>query len=74
VRGMMTDEAIPIVRKYIDNARLSRLNTVTIIHGKGTGALRAAVWQYLRSEKAVKTFRSGRYGEGETGVTVVELK
>ena len=74
IRGMETIEAIPIVERYIDSASQSRLETVTIIHGKGTGALRAAVQQSLRRNKQVKSFRLGRYGEGETGVTVVELK
>ena len=72
--GMETIEAIPVVERYIDSAVQSRLETVTIIHGKGTGALRAAVQQSLRRNKQVKSFRLGRYGEGETGVTVVELK
>lgn len=74
IRGMMTDEAIPIVERYIDNAVMSKLSTVTIIHGKGTGALRAAVQECLRHNRQVKKFRLGRYGEGESGVTVVELK
>ena len=74
IRGMETIEAIPVVERYIDSAVQSRLETVTIIHGKGTGALRAAVQQLLRRNKQVKSFRLGRYGEGETGVTVVELK
>ena len=74
IRGMETIEAIPVVERYIDSAVQSRLETVTIIHGKGTGALRAAVQQSLRRNKQVKSFRLGRYGEGETGVTVVELK
>ena len=74
LRGMMTDEAIPIVERYIDSASMARLKTVTIIHGKGTGALRQAVQQCLKKHKLVKSFRLGRYGEGETGVTVVELK
>ena len=74
VRGMMTDEAVPIVERYIDSAVLGKLNTVTIIHGKGTGALRAAIQQSLKKNKQVKSFRPGRFGEGEMGVTVVELK
>ncbi len=74
LRGMMTDEAVPIVERYIDNASMAKLKTVTIIHGKGTGALRQAVHQCLKKHKFVKSFRLGRYGEGETGVTVVELK
>ncbi|MGI6029324.1 MAG: endonuclease MutS2 [Candidatus Heteroscillospira sp.] len=74
VRGMMTDEAVPVVERYIDSAVLGKLNTVTIIHGKGTGALRAAIGQSLKRNKQVKSFRPGRFGEGEMGVTVVELK
>lgn len=71
---METLEAIPVMERYIDSAVMGKLHTVTIIHGKGTGALRQAVQQALRKNKAVKSFRLGRYGEGETGVTVVELK
>lgn len=74
VRGMMTDEAIPVVERYIDNASMAKLTSVTIIHGKGTGALRQAVAQSLKKHKLVKSFRLGRFGEGETGVTIVELK
>ena len=74
IRGMETIEAIPVVERYIDSAVQSRLESVRIIHGKGTGALRSAVQQALRKNKQVKSFRLGRYGEGETGVTVVELK
>ncbi len=74
IRGMETIEAIPVVERYIDSAAQSRLESVRIIHGKGTGALRSAVGQALRKNKQVKSFRLGRYGEGETGVTVVELK
>lgn len=74
IRGMETLEAIPIVERYIDDAYLGRLESVRIIHGKGTGALRQAVQDTLRRHKRVKGFRLGRYGEGETGVTVVELK
>lgn len=74
IRGLMTDEAIPLVERFIDSAKMGKLNIVTIIHGKGTGALRKAVQECLRHEKGIKSFRLGRYGEGETGVTVVELK
>ncbi len=74
IRGMMTDEAIPVVERYIDGAVMSKLTTVTIIHGKGTGALRAAVQDCLKHNRQVKKYRLGRYGEGEAGVTVVELK
>ena len=74
IRGMMTDEADLVVDQFLDHAMMSRLNTVTIIHGKGTGALRKAVHQQLKHHPCVKTFRLGRYGEGEDGVTVVELR
>ena len=73
LRGMASDEAIPILEHFIDNARLGKLNTVTIIHGKGTGVLRQAVQQCLRQQRGLKSFRLGRYGEGEDGVTIVEL-
>ncbi len=74
IRGMMPDEAELAVERYLDAASAARLQTVTIIHGKGTGALRAAVQRLLRRSRLVKSFRLGRYGEGETGVTVVELR
>ncbi len=74
IRGMMTDEAESVVDRFLDDAVMAKLETVTIIHGKGTGALRAAVHQRLKTCKYVKSFRLGRYGEGENGVTVVELK
>ncbi|MCD8160778.1 MAG: endonuclease MutS2 [Clostridiales bacterium] len=74
IRGMTADEALAVVEQYLDNAVMAHLTTVTIIHGKGTGALRSAVQQYLKTCKYVKRYRLGRYGEGETGVTVVELK
>ena len=74
IRGMMTDEAIPVVEQFLDGARMGKLTTVTIIHGKGTGALRKAVQSYLKSSPYVKSFRPGRFGEGEMGVTVVELR
>ena len=74
IRGLETLEAESVVENYLDAAQRSKLGTVTIIHGKGTGALRAAVHQILKRSKQVKSFRLGRYGEGEAGVTVVELK
>ena len=74
IRGLMTDEADLQVERFLDNALVGKLNVVTIIHGKGTGALRKAVHQQLKRHPAVKSFRLGRYGEGEDGVTVVELK
>ncbi len=74
IRGMMTDEGVMEVDRFIDNCILAGLESVTIIHGKGTGALRAAVHDFLRHHKHVKSYRLGVYGEGESGVTVVELK
>ena len=74
LRGMESIEAVLAAERYIDNAVMGRLKTVTIIHGKGTGALRSAVQDMLRRNKSVKSFRLGRFGEGESGVTVVELK
>lgn len=74
LRGMMTDEAIGAVDLFLDNALLGKLETVRIIHGKGTGALRKAVREHLKRSKYVKEFRPGVYGEGEDGVTVVTLK
>ena len=74
IRGMETLEAESVVENFLSAAVMGRLDTVTIIHGKGTGALRKAVHDILRRNKAVKTFRLGVYGEGESGVTVVTLK
>ena len=74
IRGYETLEAESVVENYIDSAVMAKLGTVTIIHGKGTGALRKAVHEMLKRNNAVKSFRLGRYGEGEAGVTVVELK
>ena len=74
LRGMMTDEAVMAVERFLDTAMMGKLETVTIIHGKGTGAVRSAVRAYLKRSRYVKSFRPGRYGEGEDGVTVVELK
>ena len=74
IRGMETLEAESVVETFISAAVMGRLNEVTIIHGKGTGVLRKAVHDILRRNKAVKTFRLGVYGEGESGVTIVTLK
>ena len=74
LRGMMTDEAIAVLERFLDTAMMGKLETVTIIHGKGTGAVRSAVRTYLKRSRYVKSFRPGRYGEGEDGVTVAELK
>lgn len=74
LRGMESIEAVNAAEQYIDSAVMGKLKTVTIIHGKGTGALRAAVQQMLKRNNAVKSYRLGRFGEGESGVTIVELK
>lgn len=74
VRGETAFDAIMIVDKAIDNAVLMNINQLTIIHGKGTGVLRREIQSFLRTHKAVKSFRLGVFGEGESGVTIVELK
>ncbi len=74
IRGMMVDEGLAAVDQFLDNALLGKLETVTIIHGKGTGALRKAVREHLKRSRYVKEFRPGVYGEGEDGVTVVTLR
>lgn len=74
LRGLMSDEAVLAAERYLDAAAMAKLQTVTIIHGKGTGALRQAIQTALRHNKLVKSFRNGVYGEGEMGVTVVELR
>ena len=74
VRGMMVDEAWPIIDKYLDDAYLSGLKQVMIIHGKGTGALRAGIIPKLKRHPHVQDQRPGLYGEGEMGVTVVTIK
>ena len=74
IRGLESLEAEAVVENFLSAAVMGRLETVTIIHGKGTGALRKAVHDVLRRNKAVKGFRLGVYGEGESGVTVVTMK
>ena len=74
LRGMMVLEALDKLDKYLDDVYLAGLSPVTIIHGKGTGALRKAVHEYLRTNPRVKNYRLGQYGEGEAGVTLVEMK
>ena len=74
VRGMIGDDAWFVVDKYLDDAVLAGVPSVRIIHGKGTGALRAALWKYFKSDKRIKSYRHGAYGEGDAGVTVVEFK
>ena len=74
VRGMALDEALQEVEQYLDEAVLAGLHEVTIVHGKGTGTLREGIQQHLKRYPPVKSFRRGKYGEGEEGVTIVELK
>ena len=74
LRGMDVEQGLLEMDRFLDECVLLNLNTVSVIHGKGTGVLRAAVHQALKKNKAVKSFRLGVYGEGETGVTIVELK
>ena len=74
VRGMLVDEANIVVDRYLDDAYNAGLTEVNIIHGKGTGALRTAIQQHLRHDRHVKSIRNGRYGEGDMGVTILELK
>ena len=72
--GKTTDEALMELDKYLDDAYLAHLPSVRIVHGKGTGALRKAVHQFLRRQKHVDTYRLGEFGEGDAGVTIVTFK
>lgn len=72
--GLKVDEAIPTLDKYLDDAYLSHLSSVRIVHGKGTGALRTAVTNHLKRISYVASFRAGEFGEGDAGVTIVEFK
>ena len=73
VRGMIGDDAWFVVDKYLDDAVLAGIPTVRIIHGKGTGALRAALWRCFKTDPRIKSYRHGAYGEGDAGVTVLTL-
>ncbi|WP_368296120.1 Smr/MutS family protein, partial [Enterocloster citroniae] len=72
--GMTTDEALPVMEKYLDDAYLAHLQSVRVVHGRGTGALKNAVHKRLRQLKYVKEFRLGQFGEGDSGVTIVTFK
>ncbi|MBR5313300.1 MAG: endonuclease MutS2 [Clostridia bacterium] len=73
VRGMIGDEAWFVVDRYLDDAVVAGIKVVTIIHGKGTGALRNALWNKFKTDSRVKSYRPGQYGEGDYGVTVIEM-
>ena len=74
VIGLNVDEALPIVDKFLDDCSIAKLQTVRIVHGKGTGKLRQGIHSFLKKNKRVKSYRIGTYGEGEMGVTIVEIK
>ncbi len=74
LRGLYVDEAIDKVDKFIDDAYLAGMDIISIIHGKGTGALRTGIHEFLRKHSKVKTYRLGEFGEGDAGVTIAELK
>ncbi len=74
LRGMTVEEGIMELDNFIDSALLSGITLLTVIHGKGTGVLRKAVQERLKRHPSVKSYRLGNYGEGEAGVTIVELK
>ncbi|MBP3199730.1 MAG: Smr/MutS family protein, partial [Butyrivibrio sp.] len=71
--GKTVDEAIAALEKYLDQALLTHVEQVTIIHGKGTGALKRGITEYLKKQSFVKEFRSGEFGEGDAGVTIVKF-
>ena len=73
LRGLLGDEAVQEVERFIDKLRLNRVTSATIIHGKGTGALRQKVAHCLKQHPAVKSFRLGDWPEGGAGVTIIEL-
>ena len=73
ILGLTVDEAVPLVDKYLDDCFIAKLSPIRIVHGKGTGALRNGIHKFLKTNKHVASFRLGTFGEGEMGVTVVEL-
>lgn len=74
LRGKLVEEAIELLDKYLDDAVITGINQVSVIHGKGTGALRTGIHQFLKKHPHVSAYRLGEYGEGDTGVTIVDLK
>ena len=74
IRGYAADEGVPEVDQFISDARMSGVSMLTIIHGRGTGVLKNSVRNHLKRHRSVKSYRPGVYGEGEDGVTIVELK
>ena len=74
VIGLTVDEAIPMIDKYLDECSMTSMKTTRIVHGKGTGKLRSGIQAYIKTHPHVKSFRNGTFGEGEMGVTIVELK
>ncbi len=74
VRGLVTDDAWFVVDKYLDDVILTGFESVTVIHGKGTGALKAGLWRYFKKDPRIRSYRLGLYGEGDGGVTILEMK
>jgi len=74
VLGKTVDEAVSILEKYLDDAAIAHLKSVRIVHGKGTGALRKGIHQYLKRCKHAAAFRLAEFGEGDAGVTIVDIK
>ena len=74
VRGMIGEDAWYVIDKYLDDAILASVSPVRIIHGKGTGALKAALWKYFKNDRRIAHFEHAAYGAGDAGVTVIDLK
>jgi DNA mismatch repair protein MutS2 len=73
LRGKIVEDALIDLERYLDHAMISKWNEIRIIHGKGTGALRSSVHAFLKKNKKIKSYRIGNYGEGDSGVTIIEL-